>query len=133
LRPRCPIGTLEIVLALNDLAWLPFVGIISLFMVQCAAIAACVLQGMNQTVFPRWAGYFNIWAALLLSPAVLIYFFKSGPFAWDGVLVFWIGLTVLGVWFAVMSVVLRAAILGQESDERESPSAARSAERAHQE
>ena len=114
----------DIILALNDAAWLPFVGIISLFMVQCGAIAACVLQSADQAVFPRWVGYFNVWAALLLLPAVLIYFFKTGPFAWNGVLVFWIGLTVLGAWFVAMSVVLRRAILSERAVVQGSPSAA---------
>lgn len=108
----------DIILALNDAAWLPFLGIISLFMVQCGAIAICILQGGDQTVFPRWVGYFNVWAALLLAPAVLIYFFKTGPFAWNGILVFWIGFTVLGAWFAVMSVTLRSAILSQDDQPR---------------
>lgn len=48
----------------------------------------CVLQAPGQIVFRRWVGYLNIWAALLLAPAVLIYFFKTGPFAWNGILVF---------------------------------------------
>ena len=107
----------NLILAINDAAWLPFVGIISLFMIQCAAIALCVLQAGHQTVFPRWVGYFNIWSALLLAPAVLIYFFKTGPFAWNGILVFWVGLTVLGAWFVVMAVTVRRAILTQDHDD----------------
>ena len=104
----------DIILALNDAAWLPFLGIFSLFVVQCAAIAICILQDSNKTVFPRWVGYFNVWAALLLAPATLIYYFKTGPFAWNGILVFWVGFAVLGAWFAVMSVALRNAILSQD-------------------
>lgn len=103
-----------IIQALNDLAWLMFLGIISLFMVQCGAIAICVLQGREQSVFPRWVGYFNVWAALLVLPALLMYFFKTGPVAWNGVLVFWVGFTVLGLWFAAMSVALRNAIRGTD-------------------
>jgi drug/metabolite transporter (DMT)-like permease len=106
----------EITLALNDAAWLPFVGIATLFMVECAAIAICVFKDTEERVFPRWLAYFNVWAALLLVPAFLIYFFKTGPFAWSGIFTFWVGLAVLGLWFIVMFIAVRSAIQQQERE-----------------
>jgi hypothetical protein len=107
----------DLLLLVNDAAWLFLVGTLSLFIVQVTAIAACVLQDHDQLVFHRWVGYFNIWAALLVVPGLLIYFFTTGPFAWNGILVFWLGLTVLGAWFVVMTVALRRAIHTQPPDE----------------
>jgi hypothetical protein len=65
-------------------------------------------------VFPRWLGYFNIWCALTFLPAALIYFFKNGAFAWNGVFCFWLPLTVFTTWFAVMFVMTRRAIIRQD-------------------
>lgn len=103
----------ELVLLLNDLAWLPFVGIFTPAVVQNIAIALCALRDREQTVFGRWVAYFNVWAALAFLPAFLIPFFKEGPFAWDGVFCFWVPLTVFGLWFAVMFVAVRGAIRRQ--------------------
>jgi hypothetical protein len=64
-------------------------------------------------VFPRWLGYFNLWAATLFTPAALLNFFKTGPFAWSGVFCFWLPLTIFGIWFFVMAWALRGAILRQ--------------------
>lgn len=46
-------------------------------------------------------------------PGGLVTFFKSGPFAWNGILAFWLPLTVFGIWYGVMFMLLRKAILGQ--------------------
>lgn len=107
------------ILLLNDLAWIPFVGIWTLAAVQNLAIAGAVLSDRAQQVFPRWVGYFNVWTALLFCPGSLLYFFKSGPFAWNGALSWWFVVVVFCAWFAVMLVMTRRAILGQGLDDPE--------------
>lgn len=102
---------------LNDMAWLMFLGIISSACVQVAALGLGILRDKRlEPVFPRWLGWFNIWTAFLWVPAGVIPLFKSGPLAWNGVLAFWVPLTVYGIWFCLMTVYLMRAI-GQ--DERE--------------
>jgi hypothetical protein len=32
--------------------------------------------------------------------------FKRGPFAWDGIIVFWMPFVTFGIWVTVMSVLL---------------------------
>lgn len=104
----------EIMLALNDLAWLIFTMAFAPFVTQGLAIGLAILSDKNpQPVFPRWAGYFNIWAALAFIPSGLIVFFKSGPFAWDGVFGFWLPVGNFGVWFIIMLVLLLKAIKQQ--------------------
>ena len=74
---------------------------------QNIAIGIAAFKDTEAKVFPRWLGYFNFWAALAFLPAALLYFFKTGPFAWDGVFVFWVPLTIFGA--LVLRHVLRHA------------------------
>jgi hypothetical protein len=100
----------QITQTLNDLAWIPFVMVFPPVLIQCLSIAAAIFNHPGQTVFPRWLGYFNAWCALLLIPAVLIPFFKHGPFAWQGIMEFWLAAVVFFGWFAVMTWALIGAI-----------------------
>jgi hypothetical protein len=103
----------QITQTLNDLAWIPFVMVFPAVMVQSLAIAIAVLANSEQHVMPRWSGYFNLWCVLLLFPAVLIPFFKTGPFAWQGVFEFWLAATVFFGWVVVMTVVVYGAVKRQ--------------------
>jgi hypothetical protein len=100
---------------LNDLGWIMFVGVISSAVVEFACIGVVILADERDTgVFPRWAGYFNLWVALLVAPAGLVPFFKHGPFAWNGLFSFFLPMVVFAGWVVVMVVVLRRAILEEE-------------------
>lgn len=102
---------------LNDMCWLMFLGIISSACVMVAALGIGILLDKGaKPVFPRWAGYFNLFLSLDWIPAAIIVFFKSGPFAWNGVLAWWIPLSMFFLWFTVMTVLLLRAI---RDDERE--------------
>jgi hypothetical protein len=95
-------------------AWLFFCGTPIFAIIQNLAITVAILQDSSpDPVLPRWAGYFNVWAALLFAPGIACYFFDEGPFARRGVFVWWIPLTVFGVWFVVMTTVLLRAIDAQ--------------------
>lgn len=113
----------DTLLMLNDLAWLPFVGVFSPALFQGLAIAVAIFKDKDAQVLPRWLGYFNVWVVLAFVPAALIYFFKDGPFAWNGVFTFWLPLTVFSVWFLVMFVALRRAIQAQALEEQEQQAA----------
>lgn len=106
----------ELTQTLNDLAWIPFIMLFSPVLVQMLSIGVAVFGGGEQRVFPRWVGYFNCWAALLLMPAVLIPFFKTGPFAWHGVFEFWLAAIVFFGWVVVMTVMVIRAIQSQEPE-----------------
>jgi hypothetical protein len=102
----------DLVQLANDMGWIPFVGVWSMAFVQNIAIGVCVFQDTKNEVFPRWVGYFNIWVALIFPPGSLIYFFKTGPFAWDGLLSWWLVVVDFCIWFVVMFYVMRKAIQG---------------------
>lgn len=91
----------EIVM-LNDLAWLLlFTGILP-FMIQNVSIGIAILNSDN-SVFPRWLAFLNFLVAFSFIPDPLAYFFKTGPFAWNGIFVFWLALTAYCVFLIAMS------------------------------
>ncbi len=105
-----------IIRMLNDLGWIMFVGVISSAVVEFGCIGLVILADERNTgVFPRWAGYFNIWVALLVAPAGLVPFFKHGPFAWNGLFSFFMPMFVFAAWVVVMVVLLRRAVLQEEA------------------
>lgn len=106
---------------LNDLAWIPFLGLFSPAVLQMLAIALVIFaDDRAEPALPRWAGYFNVWVAILGIPAGLLIFFKDGPFAWDGVFGFWIPAPIFFVWVSVMTTLLVRAIKTETADEDES-------------
>ncbi len=99
---------------LNDLAWLLLTVTIGPAFIQNIAIAIAVFTDRNtKPVFPRWVGYFNIWVPAAFIPAMLVPFFRTGPFAWDGIIGFWVPLVDFGIWTWVMFFLLRKAIREQ--------------------
>ncbi len=102
----------QITQMLNDLSWLQLVGGITIFLPMPLAVAlAALTDGSPEPVFPRWAGFANIWMMVLIIPDQLIFFFYTGPFAWNGIFGFWIPLTAFALWFILTFVLLRKAIL----------------------
>ena len=107
----------ETVQALNDVAWFMFVGIVSTIVVQAVVIAVAILRDhRQQPVFPRWVGYFNLWAAVGFCPGTFCVFFKTGPFAWNGIFSWWVALTSYCIWLIVMTVEVRRAISTQTDE-----------------
>lgn len=104
----------DLVMLLNDLGWLLFVMTFSPFFIQNLVIGLAILGDKGaEPVFPRWLGYFNIWVAILFVPGGLVTFFKTGPFAWNGLLAFWLPLVVFFIWFLIMFAALLSAIRQQ--------------------
>lgn len=109
----------EVMLAIHDIGWIMLIGTYCCVFVQCIVVGACILLDHVGAVWPRWLAYFNFWVALMFLPGSLLYFFKTGPFAWDGVFVWWIPLSVFFGWFVVMFVMTLQA-LDRLPEDRES-------------
>jgi hypothetical protein len=109
-----PFRAIETTQALNDLAWLPFVGIVSTFIFQAIAIAVAILTDSGRRpVFPRWAGYLNLWAVAGVLPGACVVFVKHGPLGWNGLLAWWLIISTFFVWMCVMAYVMFKAIAAQ--------------------
>lgn len=105
----------ELTRLVNDLSYvmliLPWPPIIGQLGALTVAIFSDTRDDRRATpVFPRWFGFFNAWVAILLLPASMIIFFKTGPFAWTGVIGFWIPAAVFGVWYLVTTALLLRGI-----------------------
>lgn len=114
-----PLEDPELTQRLNDLGWLMFVGVVSTGVLEAIVIGAAILRDRRaEPVFPRWAGYLNLWCALTFVGGGLCVFFKSGPFAWNGVIAWWLLLVGFAVWILAMSFcLLRYAIPHQQVEE----------------
>jgi hypothetical protein len=66
--------------------------------------------------FPRWFGYFTAWIAIMFEAGAIAFNTRTGPFAWDGLLVFWSPLSLFGLWIIVMAVLLFKALKGQAAE-----------------
>ncbi len=92
----------------SDYGFLQFMGGIPMFLMVwlLSAYAILVLSPRHQPVVPRWFGYLNLWIAILYLPELLVFFFHSGAFAWNGVVGFWIPAILFIVYFAISPVIL---------------------------
>lgn len=105
----------ELTYLLNDLGWLWFLGAIAVVMPMFIAHGVAVLhQPEQQQIFPRWMAWLSFLIFCAFIPDQLMFFVKSGPFAWNGVISFWIPLTLFCNWFLLVFWYLRRdALLGQ--------------------
>ncbi len=104
--------------ALNDVAWLTFIGTTTTVLLQNAIIGVIVLQDGNAVpVYPRWYAYLNFFAVMGVFPAGLVVFFKEGPLAWNGIIVWGVGVAIFFIWICVTAFLVIAAA-GRERDER---------------
>lgn len=114
----------DIIQMLNDVNWFFWLYSWPVFSFWMVIIGVAVLIDHNTPrIFPRWVGFFNFWCALLIVPAGLIGFFKTGPFAWDGAISFWFAAIVFFLWIVVLSIVGLQAV-GREEQREAARSAA---------
>jgi hypothetical protein len=104
----------EITLTLNDIGWFLFLFTAPLFMLWAISFGLAILwsPGKHQA-YPRWAGYYALLVAFMEAPATLVIFFKTGPFAYNGLIALWLVLADFFVWVIVMSV-LTLKVIGKE-------------------
>jgi hypothetical protein len=90
----------ESIQLLNDLGWIPFIGLTSTAILQASVIAIVILRDKSTSpVLPRWAAYFNVWVALAFLPGGWNCLFKTGPVAWDGILSFYVAMVAFLTWY----------------------------------
>lgn len=105
----------DITYLLSDLGWLLFTTTLAPFLAQVFSIGLAVLSDKNpKPLLPRWFGFYNLAVGVLFIPACIIFYFKSGPFAWNGIFSFWIPLVDFFIWIVVSSVLMLKAVEREE-------------------
>ena len=88
---------------MNDFAWLIFVMAYPEYWIQLFAIAIVFLWDKRPVPFvPRWACFYTMFVAFGGAGGSFAGFFKSGPWAWDGILGFWTPVILFLSWLIVM-------------------------------
>lgn len=104
----------ELTQLMNDFAWIMFVTPAAPAFVQTLAIGLAILSDRSAVpILPRWSGYYSLWVAVLFLPGALAMMFKTGPFAWNGLLAFWVPAVLVGQWSCVMAVLMVRAVRRQ--------------------
>lgn len=108
----------EVTVALHQLAWLTFITPGSFFWMQVGAVGVAALVGKRNdanAAFPRWFGWFTLFAAFEMSfPPTFSQMFWRGPFAWNGLLTFYLTIIIYGIWLSLMLFLMLRAISRQE-------------------
>jgi hypothetical protein len=100
---------------MNDWVWFDWLYTWPSFSVWMFIIAAAIFYDRSPTpAYPRWVAYGNVWSGLLIFPAGLIGFFKTGPFAYDGLISFWFAVVVFFGWMVGMTVVTFRAVAAED-------------------
>jgi hypothetical protein len=99
-----------VTVTLNDATWFTFL-IWAPFVLWMLAMAAAVLVDDSPTpALPRWAAWLSLWAGLLSIPAVMIPFFRTGPFAYDGIFAWYVPAAVFFIWQPLVTHALLGSI-----------------------
>jgi hypothetical protein len=106
----------ELVQLLNDMAWIPFVGLSSTLILQALCFGVVVLMDKReQPIFPRWVGWFSIFSALSFTPGSINMFFMHGPFAWNGIIAIYFPVTVYVFWNLFNCIFAAKAVDGMNN------------------
>lgn len=81
-------------------------------------------QLVKNNPFPRWFGWLSLWITLMFEAGAVAFVPRTGPFAWNGLLVFWSPLTLFGVWITVMSWLIFRALRAQVAEKESDPESA---------
>jgi len=106
----------RLIVLLYDMGLLSFVGSLGCFVVQYMVFAIAIFLDERE-IFPKWLGYMSIWGVVTELLAIPIWIFRSGPYAWNGLISFYLGTIIFVVWEFCLVVCLYKAIKAQPIDE----------------
>lgn len=112
----------DVLYMLSDHGWYWMIMPGSCAVMQCVFIGIGMLSDRRaEPIFPRWVGFFNIWVGVLQIPGVMMAFFHTGPFAWNGLFAFWIPVTVFSLWIYVDTWAVLRAIKREKAGQIKEP------------
>jgi hypothetical protein len=114
----------DLIYMINDIAWLQFIGGLALIMPMFVTVAITALNDKSTNpTFPRWTAFASAMTFILFLPDQMLFFFKTGPFAWNGLFGFWVPLSVFCGWFLLLAFLIRRSILADLHQRRGSTAA----------
>lgn len=108
-----------VVRGIDNVSWILFMTVIWSLFIQLIAIAVAILSDRRgQPVLPHWLGYTSLWVTMLIIPAGIVLFFRSGPFAWNGIVGLYTPLTAFTFWLFSMTIVIHRNLTREIEGER---------------
>jgi hypothetical protein len=99
----------ELIRWIYDFAFMTFNGTMGVFLIGSLIWMVAILLDRNR-VFPRWFAYLNLCNALTEVVVAPAWIFKSGVFAWNGTITWWINMGVFVTYTTVFLTLLRRMI-----------------------
>jgi hypothetical protein len=94
-----------------DMAWLLIDLAYSVTSVQMIALGIGFLQDRRaKPLMPKWACWYSIWVGFMFVAECLMPFFKSGPFARQGILNYWIEFSIFFAYAPIVTWYIVKAI-----------------------
>jgi hypothetical protein len=98
---------------LYDAGFLTFVGTLGVFLIGTLVWMIAILIDKNR-VFPKWFGYLNICNLLTEIVVAPCWIMKSGAFAWNGSIAFYVDTAVFVVYTAAFITLLRKMVIRED-------------------
>lgn len=113
-----PERSAEITQMLTDAGWLMNDTVYMCTTLQMVAMALCFLadRGSRVAVMPNWACWLTIFCGATFFPASLTAILRDGPFAYDGLIGFWVPYPAWLIWMFVATHYLLADLNRRERD-----------------
>jgi hypothetical protein len=83
------------------------------------ALGVAILKDKRKApLIPRWFAWYGIWVGFMFIAECVMPFFKTGAFARDGVLNFWIEFMIWFVWVPGLTIFVLKAINRIQQEEQ---------------
>jgi hypothetical protein len=104
----------EVTTLMHELASLTMTTTDQIYIFAWIAVTVIALRPATQLVknnpFPRWWGYTSLWIAIMFEAGAIAFIPRSGPFAWNGLLVFWSPFVLVTVWIIIQCRLMFRAL-----------------------
>jgi hypothetical protein len=108
------------VLLMHDLGWIFFNMTFVVTFVQMLGFGSAILtDSRRRSLFPRWLAWVSYGCAATFLVVVLMPFVKNGPFAWNGLLTYWVALIGYWSWAVLVMYFVFPAIRRVAQEDRD--------------
>ena len=101
---------------LYDMGFVGFIGCLGCFAVQYVVFGTAIFLD-TRGIFPKWLGYITVWNLVTELLAAPVWIFRSGPYSWNGLISFYLGVVIFVVWIVSFITYLGKNITSQPVSE----------------